>query len=202
MALLDPEALVLLAILTVTPGADTFLTLRQALAGGLRAAVPTIAGICLGLLIHATLAGIGLAIILREAPAFFVVVQFAGVAYLGYLGFRSLVLAVRMPDIPAPPVVRHAFRDGLLTNLLNPKVALFYLGFLPQFIPPTQPFWLTSILYGLVHALMGQVQLGVVAVTAHALGRRVITSRKFRQGTELVAGIALLAFAIRLAVSN
>ena len=202
MAVLDPEALVLLAILTITPGADTFFTLRQALVGGLRTAVPTIAGVQVGLLIHASLAGLGLSLLLREAPAAFRVVQFAGVGYLAYLGVRSLMAARRVTEVlPAPPSTGHAFRDGFLTNLLNPKVALFYLGFLPQFIRPEQPFFLTALLYGLVHDLMGEVQLTTVAVAAHAL-RSKVTSVSFRRGAEIVAGVMLLGFALRLALSD
>jgi threonine/homoserine/homoserine lactone efflux protein len=202
VAVLSGEALVLLALLTLTPGADTFLTLRQALAGGLRAAVPTIAGIQVGLLVHASLAGLGLSLLLAEWPAAFRTVQLAGVGYLAYLGVRSLLAARRAPSGPAsPPTTGHAFRDGLLTNLLNPKVALFYVGFLPQYIPDTQPFFLTALLYGLVHDLMGEVQLTAVAVAAHALRRRV-TSPRFLRGSEAVAGVVLLLFALRLALAK
>lgn len=202
MAVLSGEALVLLALLTLTPGADTFLTLRQSLLGGLRVAVPTIAGISLGVVTHAMLAGAGLSLLLREAPAAFQAVKFAGVAYLAYLGVRSLRAAWRMADAPAPvPGSGHAFRDGLLTNLLNAKVALFYVSFLPQFILPTQPFFLTSTLYGICHAAMGETQLGTVAVAAHAL-RAKVTSLAFRRGAEAVAGAALLGFALWLALSG
>jgi threonine/homoserine/homoserine lactone efflux protein len=104
---------------------------------------------------------------------------------------------------PAP--VAHGgwrgYRDGLATNLLNPKVALFYLGFLPQFIPPGRAFLATSMLYGLLHALMGQVQLGVVALLADRIRTRV-TSPRFRAGSEVVAGIALLGFALALAFAH
>lgn len=202
--MLSGEALVLLAILTLTPGADTFFTLRQALAGGLRSAVPTIAGVQVGLLVHASLAGLGLSLLLREAPVAFRAVQFAGVGYLAFLGVRSLLAARRATTAAEPlppPSTGHAFRDGLLTNLLNPKVALFYIGFLPQYIPDTQPFFLTALLYGLVHDLMGEVQLTTVAVAAHALRSR-ITSPGFRRGAEAVAGVVLILFALRLALAS
>lgn len=202
MAVLSGEAILLLAILTVTPGADTFFTLRQALVGGLRTALPTIVGVQVGLLVHASLAGLGLALLLKQSPAAFRIVQFAGVGYLGYLGIRSLLAARAMTaEPPIPPSTGHAFRDGFLTNLLNPKVALFYLGFLPQFIPDTQPFFLTALLYGLVHDLMGEVQLVTVAVAANALRNRV-TGLAFRRWSEVVAGVVLVAFAARLALST
>lgn len=201
MPVLSGEALLLLAILTVIPGPDTFLTLRQGLAGGLRSALPTIAGVQVGLLVHASIVGLGLAVLLREAPTAYRAVQFAGVGYLAFLGVRSLLSARRMTDSPLPaPSTGHAFRDGVLNNVLNPKVALFYLGFMPQFIADGQPYFLTALLYGIVHAIMGELQLGTVALAAHAVRDRV-TSLAFRRGAEVVAGVAFLGFAIRLALT-
>lgn len=213
MALLSGEAIVLLLLLTLTPGPDTFLTLRQALTGGLRRAVPTIAGITTGLPVHAALVGFGLAAILQRSATAFNVIRWAGVVYLAFLGVRSLFVAWRttqIPDATATASVQSmdavegwwsAYRDGLATNLLNPKVALFYLGFLPQFIPPGPAFAGTAIVYGLVHALMGQAQLGTVAVLAEQLRRR-LAGAAFRRWTEAVAGTVLLLFSIRLAVSG
>src|SRR5689334_1360321 len=128
MAVLSGEALVLLAVLTLTPGADTFLTLRQGLVGGLRLAWPTIAGISTGTVVHAAVSGAGLATLFTQPRPAFEVVRFLGVGY----------------------------RDGLATNLLNPKVALFYLAFLSPYNPAGQSTLLTSMLYGLCHALMGE----------------------------------------------
>lgn len=203
--MLSGEALLLLAVLTVTPGADTFLTLRQALVGGLRAAWPTIAGIGTGTVVHATLSGAGLAILFEQSPAAFRVVQVLGVGYLAFLGTRSLRAAWKPP--PPTKVAAggrmglRAYRDGLATNLLNPKVALFYLAFLAPYIPPGQDILLTAILYGLCHTLMGQVQLGTIAILADQVRVRV-SSPGFRRGTEAVAGTVLLLFALRLALSN
>lgn len=207
VAVLSGEALLLLALLTLTPGSDTFLTLRQALVGGVRLAWPTIAGISTGVVAHATLSGAGLAILFEQSPSAFRVVQFAGVGYLAFLGARSLRVALRR----TPPVVVETvevrgggwrgFRDGLGSNLLNPKVALFYLAFLSPYIPPGQDILLTSMLYGLCHALMGETQLTTVAVLADQVRMR-LASPGFRRGTEAVAGVALLGFALRLALSG
>lgn len=212
MAVLSGEALFLLAVLTLIPGPDTFLTLRQGLVGGLRLAWPTIAGISTGVVAHATLSGAGLAILFEQSPAAFRVVQVLGVAYLAFLGVRSLRAAWRpLAPNPAAPAVDatgpvsgggwQGYRDGLATNLLNPKVALFYLAFLSPYIPSGQDILLTSMLYGLVHALMGETQLSVVAVLADQVRRRV-TSPSFRRGTEAVAGTVLLLFALRLALTR
>jgi threonine/homoserine/homoserine lactone efflux protein len=207
VAVLSGEALFLLAVLTLTPGPDTFLTLRQGLVGGLRLAWPTIAGISTGTVTHATMSGAGLAILFEQSPTAFRVVQVLGVGYLAFLGARSLWAAWR----PPPPAVEDAgevrrggwrgYRDGLATSLLNPKVALFYLAFLSPYVPPGQSILLTSMLYGLCHAVMGELQLTTVAVLADQVRTRV-TSPGFRRGTEAVAGTVLLLFALRLALAN
>jgi threonine/homoserine/homoserine lactone efflux protein len=208
VAVLSGEALLLLALLTLTPGADTFLTLRQGLVGGLRLAWPTIAGIATGTIVHATVSGAGLAILFQQSPTAFKVVQLAGVGYLAYLGIRSLRAAfARQAPVPVDLAQAEAkggwrgYRDGLATNLLNPKVALFYLAFLSPYIQPGQDILLTSMLYGLCHALMGETQLSAVAVLADQVRTRV-TSPSFRRGTEAVAGMVLLLFALRLALAH
>lgn len=207
MAVLSGEALFLLAVLTLTPGPDTFLTLRQGLVGGLRLAWPTIAGISTGTVTHATVSGAGLAILFEQSPTAFRVVQVLGVGYLAFLGLRSLRAAWR-PHSPVPVDEGRVpgggwrgYRDGLATSLLNPKVAVFYLAFLSPFIPAGQDILLTSMLYGLCHALMGETQLSVVAVLADQVRARV-SSPGFRRGTEAVAGSVLLLFALRLALSH
>lgn len=206
MALLSGEALLLLALLTLTPGPDTFLTLRQALTGGMPRAVATVAGISIGPPVHAAVAGFGLALVLQESPTAFRVLQVAGVGYLGYLAVRSLLAAARPTgevDLSAGKRGGRdgwgAFGDGLATDLLNPKVALFFLGFLPQFIAPGPAFAGTAVLYGLAMSLMAQVQLLTIAALAERVRHR-ITSPAFRRGTELVAGLVLLGFAVWMAL--
>src|SRR5688500_7399466 len=102
-----------MALLTLTPGTDTFLTLRQALVGGLRLAWPTIAGICTGTIVHATVAGAGLAVLLHESPALFRAVQYAGVGYLAYLGVRSLRTAMAKTDPKVDADDRRVGHGGL-----------------------------------------------------------------------------------------
>ena len=208
MAVLSGEALLLMALLTLTPGTDTFLTLRQALMGGMRLAWPTIAGISTGTVTHATLAGAGLAILLAESPTLFRVVQIGGVGYLAYLGIRSLRIAFAKedPSVAANDArVGHGgwrgYRDGVAASLLNPKVALFYLAFLSPYISPGQSVLLTSMLYGLCHALMGELQLGTVALLADRLRTR-ITDPRFLRGADALLGLVLLGFALRLAFAH
>jgi threonine/homoserine/homoserine lactone efflux protein len=208
VTVLSGEALLLMALLTLTPGTDTFLTLRQALVGGLRLAWPTIAGISTGTVVHATVAGAGLAVLLHESPALFRVVQFAGVGYLAFLGARSLRIALAKQDPTVEADDRrighggwHGYRDGVAASLLNPKVALFYLAFLGPYISPGQNVLLTSMLYGLCHAIMGELQLGTVALLADRLRTR-ITDPRFLRGADAALGLVLLGFALRLALAH
>lgn len=207
MAVLSGEALLLLALLTLTPGADTVLTLRQALVGGLRLAWPTVAGISTGTVVHATLSGAGLALLFASSHAAFRAVQVAGAGYLAYLGARSLRSAWRPGPASAGVDASvggggwRGYRDGLATNLLNPKVALFYLAFLPPYVPAGQDILLTSMLYGLCHALMGETQLTAVAALADRV-RAKVTGPAFRRWTEAVAGSVLVLFALRLALER
>src|SRR5262245_22116166 len=131
------------AALTLTPGADTMLVVRNVLRGGRRDGVVTTMGICSGLFVHADLSALGVSILLLHSATAFHVVKLAGAGYLVWLGLQSVVGAVRGGHPPAAVAYGRApdgvspqrcFVEGLLSNVLNPKVAVFYLAFLPQFI--------------------------------------------------------------------
>ncbi len=129
-------------VLNATPGVDFLLTVSRTLQGGVRAGVAAALGICTGGAVHALAAAFGLAALLALVPGAFVLVQWAGAAYLVWLGLGLLRQAWRGRAAAAPaPVPRAArawwaeFRTGLLTNVLNPKVAFFFLAFLPPFVP-------------------------------------------------------------------
>jgi threonine/homoserine/homoserine lactone efflux protein len=149
------------AALTIAPGPDTMLVIRNVVRGGRREGVITTFGICSGLFVHATLSALGVSIILARSATAFSVMKLAGACYLGWLGLQSLSRAMGAPDVaermdPAVPLggnhSSQCFLEGLLSNVLNPKTAMFYLAFLPQFISPSdsvlrRAFLLTSIHY-------------------------------------------------------
>src|SRR3954464_5871475 len=128
-------------LLVITPGQDTFFILGRSLSGGRSAGIAAALGITAGSVVHTFAAALGLSALLATSPYAFMAVKFAGAAYLIYVGIRALATrASRVPghDTPVADDGRWpAFRQGMLTNLLNPKVALFFLALMPQFIAAT-----------------------------------------------------------------
>ena len=196
-------------VLNATPGVDFLLTVSRTLQGGARAGVAAALGISAGCVVHALAAAFGLAALLAVHPGAFLLIQWAGAAYLAWLGLGLLQQAWRGADSgPAGPTAVAArpgwaeFRTGLLTNVLNPKVALFFLAFLPQFVPAASPSKTVSfLLLGAWFVLQGTVfLLGLVVVCAQ-LGRlrtRPVLQRAVR-GT---GGLLFLALAVRLLKSG
>lgn len=129
-------------LLNITPGADSLYIATRSVAQGVRAGVAATLGIALGCHVHIFAAALGLSAVLATSAVAFTVVKFAGAAYLVYVGLSLLrtrpALAQSLGTLAAAPL-RTVFAQGFLTNVLNPKVALFFLAFVPQFIDPSAP---------------------------------------------------------------
>ncbi len=197
----------LAALLTIMPGADMALVTRSTLAGGRRAAFQTTLGICLGCLVHATASAFGISAILRTSAMAFMVVKTIGAAYLVYIGVRAIVdtwrrkepVAAQLPGAkPSAITTRRAFSEGLLTNLLNPKVAIFYLTLLPQFIVPGDPVLVKSLALASVHILMGLVWLTIYAWFIDQFSA-VLNRPSVKNALERVTGAVLIGLGVRLA---
>ena len=128
-------------LLALTPGQDTMYILGRSLSGGLRSGVASTLGITVGTIIHTLAAAAGLSVLLATSPLAFTVVKICGAAYLVFLGARLLLFAARAAPDPqgasACGGAWSAFGQGIVSNVLNPKVALFFLALLPQFIDPS-----------------------------------------------------------------
>jgi threonine/homoserine/homoserine lactone efflux protein len=200
----------LAALLTVTPGADMALVARQVLAGGRPAALGTTLGITAGLVVHALASALGLSIVLQQSATAFEVVRLAGAAYLALLGGQACRDALRAGGAPsgsAPrPVSRRgwavagAVAPGFLTNLLNPKVALFYLAVLPQFVPAGADMLAWSLGLAAIHIAMGLAWLSAYALLLDRLASAV-RSRATRV-VQALTGLALLGLGVRLALER
>lgn len=180
--------------LNLTPGADMMFCIGQGLRSGPRAAWAASAGIALGSLVHVLLAGAGISAVVANWPVALDVIRWAGVIYLVWLACQAL--RVHQPQAPRP--APHAFRTGLMVNLTNPKVILFVLAFIPQFIVPSAgPVIVQFLVFGGVIGLGGLIINGMAGVWAGSLGQRF--ARGSRLLDYLTAGI-FTALALRLAL--
>lgn len=194
------------ALLTITPGADMAMVSRSVLIGGRRDALATTLGICAGCLVWAIVSAAGVAAVLAASQTAYDALRLLGAAYLVWLGVQSL-LAARRGDQPAStsdatgPGRLSPFRQGLLTNLFNPKIAVFYSTFLPQFISPGDPALLISMLLAGVH-----IAFGLVWLSAYAwLLDRTVTAFKgsrVRRALDAITGTVLVALGLRLAAER
>ncbi len=192
-------------LLNATPGVDFLLTVSRTLQGGARAGVAAALGINAGCVVHALAAAFGLAAALALVPAAFTLIQWAGAAYLIWLGLGMLQQAWRggagaLPDAAPRPARTFAadFRVGLLTNVLNPKVAFFFLAFLPQFVPAGSPDkTLSFLLLGAWFVLQGLVFLLLLVALAERLSR-LGASGRVRQLLNGLGGVLFIALALRL----
>lgn len=194
------------ALLTLSPGPDTMLVLRNTLRGGRADGVRTTLGICSGLLVHAILSALGLSVILVRSAELFTVVKLLGAGYLVWLGLGSLRNVRRVApsvqrDESTPTSTPRPYREGLLTNVLNPKVAVFYLAFLPQFVGPGDPVLARSLLLASIHNAMGLVWLTGLA-TGASRARQFITRRAVRAWLDGICGVVLVGLGVRLALAK
>ncbi len=199
-------------VLTITPGADTMLVLRSVLTRGQRAGLLATLGICSGLFIHATLSALGLSLILVQSATLFEGVKLLGAAYLIFLGSQSLWKALcQRPDASTEQAQmqmatpgksnQQSFIEGLLSNVLNPKVSVFYLAFLPQFINPHDPVLAKSLLLAGIHFVMGIIWLTLVAALVGRV-RTLLVQPQVQRKLEAFTGAVLILFGARLALER
>ena len=191
------------ALIVVLPGPDMALVLQNGLARGRRAAVETALGINAGLLVWAVAAALGIAALLHASAPAFTLLKLAGAAYLVWLGLRALAAAWRGTRAgtadPASSRRRASpFRQGLLSNLLNPKIALVFTTLIPQFVDPDAPAVPQTLLLASIFICMGLVWLTSYAL-AVAKVATVLKRPAVRRGLNAVTGTVLTAFGVRLA---
>jgi len=185
-------------LLLVVPGPAVLYIVTRGATQGRRAGLVSVAGIHVGTLVHIAFALVGLSAILVASSQAFTTVRLAGAAYLVLLGIQAL----RRPTGPDGPVpqsggarsLHRVFVDGVVLNILNPKTALFFLAFVPQFVDvgaghPTSQL----LVLGAVFILLGVISDGAYAISAGLVGRRLATSPSFARRKDLIAGVAFVA---------
>jgi threonine/homoserine/homoserine lactone efflux protein len=187
--------------LNLTPGADMMFCLGQGLKGGPRAAMAANFGIATGGMVHVTLAALGLGALVAAHPAAFEAIRWFGVAYLLWLAISALrsPLPVAGAEV-APRAAVRVFGQALLVNLLNPKVILFILAFLPQFVDPARPILPQFLTLGVVFAIGGLIVNGMVGLFAGSIGQRLARSAGFARWLGRISAGIFGALALRLAL--
>lgn len=195
------------AVIIVVPGPDMALVLRNGIAHGRRAALETALGINCGLLVWALTAALGIAALLHASATAFTMLKLVGAAYLVWLGVRALRDAWRgmstFRAVPGyrPGRVRCAFRQGLLSNLLNPKIAVVFTTLIPQFLEPGDPAVARTILLAAIFIGMGLLWLTSYALLVAQVGR-LLRRPVVRRALNAIVGTLLTAFGVRLALER
>jgi threonine/homoserine/homoserine lactone efflux protein len=190
--------------LVATPGPSTAVVLRNSIAGGARAGLLTALGCNSASFCYGLLTTFGFAVALQHWPSVWTLLRFTGVAYLGWLGIRSLGRALRREQSVLMPAARpdrdawHSLTTGFLTNFFNPSLAAFYLIVLPQFIPRAAPFARSAMTLTAIHVAMAATWHTTWAVTGASMAR-VLSAGRPRRVLEAMTAVALLALAFKIA---
>ena len=193
-------------LLVITPGQDTFFILGRSLAGGRSEGISAALGITAGSVIHTFAAALGLSALLATSPYAFMAVKFAGAAYLIYIGVRAWLS--RASGLPGDEVRSDsgrwpAFRQGIFSNLLNPKVALFFLALMPQFIDAGSSRKVGAFLVlGLTFVTLGVIWCLVLAIAAAKLRVAFLRRPSMANVLNKVAGAMFIALGLKLATAR
>ena len=191
-------------VLAVTPGPGIFYVLARTLAGGRREGVFSSLGTFLGGLVHVLAAAFGLSAILAASVTAFTVVKYAGALYLIWIGLTMIrTRNASFDDNQLPMASLHVFRQGVLTEAMNPKTALFFLSFLPQFVNPHMGHVVVQFLMlGLISVVLNTTGDLVVVMLAAPLGHRLRSSARFRRNQRVASGVGLIGLGAFVALGE
>jgi len=192
-------------VLIATPGQDMILVMSRSIAQGAAAGVVTAAGVSVGLVGHTVLATLGLGALLRTSEWLFIVLKLAGAAYLIYMGIQLLRTREHALAVSggAPKSLWRLFFDGALSNVSNPKIAVFYFAFLPQFVTPGASHPTLSIFaLGLVFAALTFLVKGPVGLAAGVLSGWLRSRPRVLVGVHRTSGVVLVGLGVKLALDR
>jgi threonine/homoserine/homoserine lactone efflux protein len=185
-------------LLAMVPGVGTAMLVRQSVRGGRRGALATVAGMELGVAFWAVAAGLGLSVLLLASNVAYQALRIAGVGVLLWFGVRALF--GRHREERKEPTAGSGFRAGLLTNLANPKLAVFAISFLPQFVPPGSGRWALLALAGFWVLVDTVWYLGIVLLLSRIIGW--LKRSEVRRRLERVSGVVLIGLGVKLAIES
>lgn len=193
-------------VLFVVPGPAVLYIVTRSVTQGRRAGLVSVLGIHVGSLVHIAAAVVGLSALVLASATAFTVVKWAGVVYLVYLGVRTLVARDEQFSDDATPTGRsmaNVFWQGVFVNVLNPKTAVFFIAFVPQFVDPAAGSTTTQILVlGALFVAAGMVSDGIYALAAGSLGERLLTHPHWQRGRRYVAGTIYLGLGAAAALAG
>ena len=197
-------------LLNLTPGTDTMYIITRSVSHGSAAGFYSVLGIISGILVHTVFAALGLSIILINSPLAFTVVKYIGASYLCYLGIKMLMskqpsllanhLPKSSPSVPANSIAHwQIYKQGVLTNVFNPKVALFFLAFFPQFIDPSYAHSaLSFLILGLSFALTGFVWCSCLALLASKFSANLRKNPAIEVLLNKISGVVFIGLGVKL----
>jgi threonine/homoserine/homoserine lactone efflux protein len=190
-------------LLTLTPGVDTALVLRSATFDGPGAGARAMLGILLGCLVWGALVALGLATLITASPTAYAVLKWAGALYLLWLGGRMILRPRTAPPVAVDPGEARPrwFLRGLAGNLLNPKMGVFYVSFLPQFVPAGVAVAPYILLLAIIHTGLGLLWCGALILASRPLGRAMRRPAVIKT-LDRVTGAVFIGFGVRLAISR
>jgi threonine/homoserine/homoserine lactone efflux protein len=197
--------LVAAVTLAVTPGPGILYVLARSIKGGRREGYASAAGTAVGGLCHVIAAALGISAVLAASATAFAVVKYAGAAYLIYLGIRAIMAKDEQVNLDAEGARRQtkkAFLQGITTELLNPKTALFFLAFIPQFVNPQGAVVLEFIILGGISVCLNTSVDLVVATLAGPLGQQLKRRARLRKAQRVFSGVTMIALGAYVAVAG
>jgi threonine/homoserine/homoserine lactone efflux protein len=193
-------------LLIITPGPDLIYVLTRGISNGRKAGLISAVGVTLGILVHTIFAALGLSLILKTSAFAFFIVKVIGAGYLIYIGFKSLLNKSNFTvDKCNNLSSRKIFTQGLISNTLNPKVALFFIAFLPQFISVSgqnNSTVIPFVILGLIFAFCTLIFLGTLGYFAGAIGQHIAKRDSIARWIKNISGSILIILGIRLAFIN
>jgi RhtB (resistance to homoserine/threonine) family protein len=194
-------------LLNLTPGQDTMYIIGRSIAQGRKAGIASALGIGTGTIVHTVAAAFGLSAILMTSSSVFEIIKYLGAAYLFYLGIQMIFKKQTSPGIETDEgkqlKISSVYKKGILTNILNPKVALFFLAFLPQFIDPSNNYgMLPFIILGLTFVTTGTLWCIIVAVFSSAFSAKLRKNLYIKKILDKLCGILFIGLGIKMALQK
>ncbi len=192
-------------LLALAPGPDNIFVLTQSALRGRSAGIVVMLGLCTGLIAHSTAVALGVAVIFQTSAVAFSALKYIGAGYLAYLAWQALRASGERIQSQPEGQIRHwkLYRRGIIMNITNPKVSIFFMAFLPQFADPLRgPIWLQILMLGGLFILSTILIFGGIALLAGTIGEWLNRSVRTQKVLNKVAGVVFLSLALKLATTE